>query len=87
MPQFAGLPMETKATMRELAIKAMAMRNDAKSPSEVRLFVYKGVNALTIQDRMPMTEHDIPPDGWEMRRPATGEVITYGPDGYSYRHG
>jgi hypothetical protein len=79
--------METKVNMRDLAIKAMAMRNDGKPPSEIRLFVYKGVNALTIQDRTPMTEHDVPPDGWEMRRPTTGEIITYGPDGYSYRHG
>ncbi|PIT04470.1 hypothetical protein TSA1_29715 [Bradyrhizobium nitroreducens] len=76
---------EANVTMRELAIEAMAMRNRGSEPSEIRLFVYKGVNALVLQDRTPMTEHDNPPDGWEMRRPATGEVITYGPNGYSYR--
>ena len=72
-------------TIRELANEATAMRNAGKSDAEIRSFVWKGVNALAMEDGTPMAEYDLPGVGWEMRRPATGEVITYGPDGYSYR--
>jgi hypothetical protein len=71
-------------SMSELAIQAMAMRNAGKSPADIRKFVWRGMTALTMEDRTPMTEYDIAPDGWQMGR-GTGEIITCGPDGYKYR--
>jgi hypothetical protein len=64
-------------SMRELAVQAMAMRNAGKSPVDIRKFVWRGMTALTMEDRTPMTEYDIAPDCWQIGR-GTGEVITCG---------
>jgi hypothetical protein len=63
----------------------MAMRNAGKPVDEIRLFVWRGVNALALEKRTSMSEVDLE-DGWRMQLASTGEVITYGTDGYSYRH-
>jgi hypothetical protein len=73
--------------MRDLAIKAMAMRNQGKQSDEIRRFVHQGMQVVSMQDGgKPFTEVDRSNGGWQMRRTSSGEIIVYDPDqGYFYR--
>ena len=71
--------------MRELAIQAMGMRNANKTPAEIRVFLWDGVNALGLEQGSVMAEHG-DEKAYEMR--LGSETIAYSErDGYSYRTG
>ncbi len=70
--------------MRTLALSAMVMRRDGKTPAEIRLYVFKGATDLALQQGSGVVVAETGTDeGWRIR--VGSEIVDYGPDGYSYR--